>query len=212
MDQVRGLNPHRTLLLGDHFKAHFLAREDIKGHEYVGVKLEQQAPGGGSQEFKTDLDRLEAVLKRADELRRDPKGLGSAFRNERINDYEALFVPWPSRGQPETLAIRMDHKTEEGSQSFGINLDRLGSVVREGKEVEKELGYDQKQWHTLVYAGSVKEGEDGRVHAKVFKSVDSVQAAEKLIANNNGLALYSEPRRRPLEKGAEIDMDGEASV
>jgi hypothetical protein len=209
MDTSRRLSHYRTVRFGENIRANFLDRTDPEGHDHVAIELRRQASEGPVWFLQTDLDRLEAVITRGDAIMRSPNGLGAPFSVERINDYEAKFVPTPSRGQPQTLAILL---TSKSGQVFGLSLDRLKAIVREGQDVERELEYDQKRWNTIVYAESVKRESDGRAQATVFKSVESIEEARRLLKDNEGMALYSEPRRRPLKKGAEIDVLPEATL
>lgn len=211
MDTSRRLSHYRTVKYGENIRANFLDRTDSKGHDHVAIELRRQASQGPSWVFKTDLDRLEAVIARADEIMKSPRGLGAAFSCERINDYKVDFHATPTRGQPQSLDIKLE-TTGEKRQVLVLSLDRLKAVVKEGQDVERDLGYDQKRWQTIVYAASLKQESENRATAKVFKCVESPEEARRLIKDNESLALYSEPRRRPLEQGAEIDVRHEAAV
>lgn len=211
MDTSRRLSHYRTVRFGENIRANFLDRTDSRGHDHVAIELRRQASQGPSWVFKTDLDRLEAVVARADEIMKNPRGLGASFSCERINDYKVDFHAWPTQGQPQSLDIKLE-TTGEKRQVFALRLDRLKAIVKEGQDVERDLGYDQKRWHSIVYAASLKQESESRAQAKVFKSVESPEEARRLIKDNESLALYSEPRRRPLEEGKEIDVRHEAAV
>jgi len=121
------------------------------------------------------------------------------------------FVGRPSNGRPDRVAINLVQTKDGQRQSFITDTDRLRSAVEFGQGVERELGYNQR-WHTLVYGDTIRTGDDGQVQGRVFKSVESPEQARKLLAGNEGLALYAEPSRRPLESGAAIKLPRDASV
>ena len=212
MDTSRRLSHVRTVKFGDNIRANFLDRTDSQGHNHVAIELRRQASQGPSWVFKTDLDRLEAVIKRADEVKQSPGGLRKGITTERINDYHVDFVAGERFGSSHPVLVKLERGTDEGRSVFGISLERLKAVVREGQDVERELKYDQKRSHVLIYGESVKGESDGRLVATVFKSLDSLEAAQRLLKDNGGMALYSEPRRRPLEQGTEIQVWPEATL
>ncbi len=193
------------------FRAEYTDRTDTGGHDHVAVNLQNQPEGGPRQEFTTDLDRLEAVLKRAEAYRKGRDPSGPSWHTEQVGDYKAGFTAWPPNGTPDRVAIHLEQKKDGGTQAFTTDTERLKSAVDFGKGVEQELGYNQR-WHNLVYADSIRTGDDGQVQGRVFKSVESPEQARKLLAGNGGLALYGEPSRRPLEMGAEMKLSRDASV
>src|SRR4051812_793062 len=108
MDASRRLNLYRELHFGESTQASYYARTDDDGHRYVGVELRRQAADGPAWVFRGDLDRLEAVIRRGEEIMRNPNGLGAAFSQERIKDYDVKFVAYPSRGMPERLTLLLE--------------------------------------------------------------------------------------------------------
>lgn len=211
MDTSRRVSHYRTVKVGENIRANFLDCTDSDGHHYVSIELRRQAAQGPMWFIKTDLDRLEGVVKRADEIMKSPNGLGAAFRDETINDFKVTFSPWPTKGTPESLALFLD-APGPNRQVFGISLDRLKAVMREGHAIERELKCDQKEWQMLVYASSLAKDQVGLHRATVFKSVESVEEAQRILKDNEGLGLYSEPRRRPLENGTIITVHPENTV
>src|SRR3954451_21219929 len=140
MGHVPGQIRHsRAMQLTPEFGAEYIDRTDKNGHDHVAVKLQNQAANGPRQEFRSDLDRLEEVVRRAEAFWQGRDSSGSAWRTERIGDYEARFVGGPANGALERLAVHLEQTKDGQRQAFTTDVGRLRSAVKFGQGVEREL-------------------------------------------------------------------------
>lgn len=193
------------------FGVEYAERTDTNGHGHIAVKLVNNGKDGEHQEFWTDLDRMEEVLRRADVFSQSREDKGATWQTERIGTFKASFAGWPPNNPTDRVAVHLDQTKDGMRQLFTIDTERLKSAVAFGQEVERELGYHQR-WNTLVYADSVENRGDGRAQATVFKSVESEYQVNLLLASNKGLALAPDKTRRPLETGDEIELWPDTSI
>lgn len=206
------LTHRRVMQFTPTFRAEYAERIDKDGNPHIAVKLVNDTEDGRHQEFWTDLDRLDEVLRRADAHWRDRQVDGAERHTERIGRYMASFSGWPPHDPTERVAVHLSQTNQDGvRQQFTIDSDRLKSAVAYGQEVEQALGYNRR-WHTLVYYESVANGFDGQTRARVFQSVENEREAGLLLARNKGLALVPDETRRPLRRGEEIDLWPETTV
>lgn len=211
MGQVSGVNRRRDHQLNPSLKAEFFEVNTTDGRSFVGAKFEQQLKNGGLSEFRTELGRLEFIEKRAAEY------AASGNREDRHEQVGDVHV-WLKRGdfgtRKDAVGVQLFQKDRDDPrewQRFGTFLDDLTTAVKEGKELERDLGHDQR-WHVLVYASSLTKDELGRVHAQAVRSFASEEAAREHLGKSTGLALYSEPQGREFGRGETLELYGDATL
>ena len=206
MGQVSLLNQRRTQQLSPSMTVEAFDVGTKDGHSYVGLQFEQRLPSGGVREFRTDVERLEAIEKRVADY------AASGDREERHEQVGDMHV-WMKRDffkdRGEAVGVQLGQKSRDGSdevQRIGTFADSLKRAVDVGKNLEQELGYDQR-WHVLVAARSITKDESGRIQAQVVGCFDSEDKARDHMERSSGsLVLSLEPQRREFSQGDTVEL------
>jgi hypothetical protein len=182
-----------------------------RGHGGVGVRLEHQLTDGSKEEFRTDLARLEYIVKRAEEFQKSSK---RDIEIEEAGDTNLRFKFHESARHGETTAVTLSQMARDGSgeqQKLSAYSHDLKRAVKEGLTLENELGYGER-WHTLVNEASFRQTPDGRIYADATKSFESEVDAREFLGKNKGHALILEPQRRKFEKAESVELWNKADV
>ena len=211
MGQVHGLNQRRTHELDPSLRAELFEVTTKEGRSFVGIRLEQRLPDGREPEFRTDLERLEFIEKKAAAY---AESGDRSERYEQVGDTQVRLKRGNVLDRGEEVTVQLLQKERYGSeewQAFTTQADKLKAAVHEGQNLEKELNLTER-WHVLVEANWLTRDESGRIHAPVFASFASEEKAHVSLGKNNGLALYMEPQRREFGKNDTIELWANADL
>lgn len=198
------LEHYRTVQFGQ-LTARFFNRTDERGYPHVAAELSQELPDtrGQRQEFLTDLDRLEAVARRAKQFQEGPE---REDRYERVGPYSATFRRWPTKDGSETVAFHLKEADRVDGSELTTGIDRLDAVLKEGLKVEAELRHT-RNCYSVVQITASSQDESERVVATVVKSFDDRDRAEVFVHKRSDLTLWPVATRRPMREGTSFEVE-----
>jgi hypothetical protein len=212
MGQVQRLSQRHAVEFNPSYRVEFFDVSTREGHSYLGVKLDSMLPNGTQQEFRTDLSKLEEAAQQVREYSESRERHG---RTGAVGDI--AFRMWREFGnRPGELGevvIDFAQKARDGSGEWQLARVRgndFASTIRQGKELERELGLD-KRWFVVVDAHSI-EKKEGRIYGHAFQSFENEEQALSRLGKSSGLALYSVPQNREYRRGEAVELWDHATV
>jgi hypothetical protein len=213
-EQLDPEKPDMVIPLGRGLTAKLYETVAHDNTKHVAVWFQQPASGQTkAQDFKCDLDRLEAVVDHGTTLRtrlQEHPGVLLGDINSRRPESVLVLGSWTARyfvqsdhANKNQIRVHVTQKTgpegQEISQSFAADLRHLEETAKQAILFEHERGHERR-WHAVVKFNSL-ENYEGYVRVEVDKWFNSEKKAIDFVSENakSGYALYPEPFRRPRE-------------
>jgi hypothetical protein len=202
---VESLAHHKTLHLDEKLQAQYLHLQDEEGKRWVAISLFLQLPTGQPARFMTDVERLEQVAKRAESYQQ--RGTQEP-RTEQIGDYQATFQRWQPENRAATVGVSLVQEDEKSGrvQRFAMTAEELKAIVREGQAVERELKCEPTHYPIVYGRGHLTDKGDDRVEARVVRSIEGLEQAQRSLKDNEGFALVPVPQRQELARESLIEL------
>lgn len=193
-------NPEERHRLG---KLHVLLYErEREGVKDTVVLLHKELEEGGSLEMRMDPDRMEATLKRGEELFAPYANLKGTLKREvgsmEHGTWNVRYFVRALAGRPAEMALAIDQQQQNSRQFITVGLDDFRAATGFAQAFERKKGHERQYFHSVRCLGLNEEGTAARLivtqHSTNLKAARDYAITERW--RDYGEVVWNQPTRR----------------